>query len=381
MSEVTTVTPFLELDGVAIGFGPEKTRTDILRDVNLEVGENEFVAIIGFSGSGKSTLVSLLAGLERPTEGEVRMEGVEVTRPGPRRGVMFQSYSLLPWLSVFGNIELAVKQVFPSSSSVEVRKHVDRYIEMVNLADARDKAPHELSGGMRQRVSLARTLAMQPDVLLLDEPLSALDEYLRLQMRAEVKKLQLDLGITFIHVTHTQPEALALADLVVVMDTGHIEQSGTARSIYDDPRTTYVAEFMGGWNVLSGQVLSDNENLSTVKSPYGEEFHVPKNGHNKGEDLSFGVRRDKIHLLGSGDQKDRGNSLNGKVHAIEYQGNWVKVTIDRSDTEQLVAVIEDKEYFSNPANVGDQVTATWSASDVHFMERAEGEQNLIGETF
>ena len=200
-------------------------------------------------------------------------------------------------------------------------------------------------------------------------------------MRAEVKKLQLDLGITFIHVTHTQPEALALADLVVVMDTGHIEQSGTARSIYDDPRTTYVAEFMGGWNVLSGQVLSDNENLSTVKSPYGEEFHVPKNGHNKGEDLSFGVRRDKIHLLGSGDQKDRGNSLNGKVHAIEYQGNWVKVTIDRSDTEQLVAVIEDKEYFSNPANVGDQVTATWSASDVHFMERAEGEQNLIGETF
>ena len=131
MSEVTTVTPFLELDGVAIGFGPEKTRTDILRDVNLEVGENEFVAIIGFSGSGKSTLVSLLAGLERPTEGEVRMEGVEVTRPGPRRGVMFQSYSLLPWLSVFGNIELAVKQVFPSFSSAEVRKHVDRYIEMV----------------------------------------------------------------------------------------------------------------------------------------------------------------------------------------------------------------------------------------------------------
>ena len=189
MSEVITGTPFLELDGVAIGFGPEKTRTDILRDVNLEVGENEFVAIIGFSGSGKSTLVSLLAGLERPTEGEVRMEGVEVTRPGPRRGVMFQSYSLLPWLSVFGNIELAVKQVFPSFSSAEVRKHVDRYIEMVNLTDACDKAPHELSGGMRQRVSLARTLAMQPDVLLLDEPLSALDALTRAVLQDEILQI------------------------------------------------------------------------------------------------------------------------------------------------------------------------------------------------
>ena len=220
MSEVTTENPFLELDGVAIGFGPEKTRTDILRDVNLEVGENEFVAIIGFSGSGKSTLVSLLAGLERPTEGEVRMEGVEVTRPGPRRGVMFQSYSLLPWLSVFGNIELAVKQVFPSFSSAEVRKHVDRYIEMVNLTDACDKAPHELSGGMRQRVSLARTLAMQPDVLLLDEPLSALDALTRAVLPDEILQIWVKEKKTVVLITNDVDEAILLADRIIPLTMG-----------------------------------------------------------------------------------------------------------------------------------------------------------------
>lgn len=246
MSEVTTGTPFLELDGVAIGFGPEKTRTDILRDVNLEVGENEFVAIIGFSGSGKSTLVSLLAGLERPTEGEVRMEGVEVTRPGPRRGVMFQSYSLLPWLSVFGNIELAVKQVFPSFSSAEVRKHVDRYIEMVNLTDACDKAPHELSGGMRQRVSLARTLAMQPDVLLLDEPLSALDALTRAVLQDEILQIWEKEKKTVVLITNDVDEAILLADRIIPLTMGpeatladafpvNLERPRDRRTLTDQP--------------------------------------------------------------------------------------------------------------------------------------------------
>ena len=246
MSEVTTENPFLELDGVAIGFGPEKTRTDILRDVNLEVGENEFVAIIGFSGSGKSTLVSLLAGLERPTEGEVRMEGVEVTRPGPRRGVMFQSYSLLPWLSVFGNIELAVKQVFPSFSSAEVRKHVDRYIEMVNLTDACDKAPHELSGGMRQRVSLARTLAMQPDVLLLDEPLSALDALTRAVLQDEILQIWEKEKKTVVLITNDVDEAILLADRIIPLTMGpeatladafpvNLERPRDRRTLTDQP--------------------------------------------------------------------------------------------------------------------------------------------------
>ena len=174
------------------------------------------------------------------------MEGVEVTRPGPRRGVMFQSYSLLPWLSVFGNIELAVKQVFPSFSSAEVRKHVDRYIEMVNLTDACDKAPHELSGGMRQRVSLARTLAMQPDVLLLDEPLSALDALTRAVLQDEILQIWEKEKKTVVLITNDVDEAILLADRIIPLTMGpeatladafpvNLERPRDRRTLTDQP--------------------------------------------------------------------------------------------------------------------------------------------------
>jgi len=212
--------PFLELDKVSIGFGPVNTRVDVLKDVNLKVAQNEFVAVIGFSGAGKSTLVSLLAGLEQPTAGEVRMDGEKVLRPGPRRGVMFQSYSLLPWLTVYGNIQLAVKQVFPKYSKAEVREHVERYIEMVHLTPARDKRPHELSGGMRQRVSLARTLSMQPEVLLLDEPLSALDALTRAVLQDEILQIWEQEKKTVVLITNDVDEAILMADRIVPLTMG-----------------------------------------------------------------------------------------------------------------------------------------------------------------
>lgn len=220
MSDSPSSTPFLELDKVSIGFGPENTRVDILKDVDLKVAENEFVAVIGFSGAGKSTLVSLLAGLERPTSGKVSMDGEEIVRPGPRRGVMFQSYSLLPWLSVFGNIQMAVKQVFPNYSRAEVREHTERYIEMVHLTPARDKRPHELSGGMRQRVSLARTLAMQPEVLLLDEPLSALDALTRAVLQDEILQIWEQEKKTVVLITNDVDEAILMADRIVPLTMG-----------------------------------------------------------------------------------------------------------------------------------------------------------------
>lgn len=211
---------FLELDNVSVGFGPEAERVNVLQNVNLSVAENEFVAVIGFSGSGKSTLVSLLSGLQPPTSGTVRMAGKEVTSPGPERGVMFQSYSLFPWLSVYGNIEMAVKSVYSSYSKEEVKAHTEKYIEMVHLTPARDKKPHELSGGMRQRVSLARTLSMQPEVLLLDEPLSALDALNRAVLQDEILEIWSREKQTAVLITNDVDEAILMADRIIPLTMG-----------------------------------------------------------------------------------------------------------------------------------------------------------------
>ncbi|MBT6443121.1 MAG: ABC transporter ATP-binding protein [Alphaproteobacteria bacterium] len=356
--------------------------TVAVENINLTIPDGSYCCLLGPSGCGKTTLLRMIAGHETATEGDISIGGQSVIGlPTGQRGtsMMFQSYALFPHLSVLDNVAFSLKMKGVGKN--DRRGQAYEVLKKVQLDPLADRMPAQLSGGQQQRVALARSLITNPKVLLLDEPLSALDEYLRLQMRAEVKKLQIDLGITFIHVTHTQPEALALADLVVVMDTGHIEQIGSGRTIYDEPATTYVAEFMGGWNVFGGQVAGVEADMQTVRGAAGEEFHVPVDGHTKGQDLNFGVRRDKVHLAGTDGQEDRGNSLNGKVHAIEYQGSWVKVTIERPDAPELVAVIEDREYFARPANVGDEVTATWSAEDVHLMEKAIGEQNLIGESF
>ena len=211
---------FLELKNVSIGFGPETSRAEILKDLSLSVEENEFVAVIGFSGSGKSTLMSLLAGLQRPDAGSVSLRGKEIVKPGPELGIMFQNYSLLPWLSVAGNIELAVKQVFPAFSKKQLREHVDRYIDMVSLTPASGKKPRELSGGMRQRVSLARTLAMQPEILLLDEPLSALDALTRAVLQDEIIRIWEEDKRTVVMITNDVDEAVLMADRIAPLTTG-----------------------------------------------------------------------------------------------------------------------------------------------------------------
>lgn len=211
---------FLEVKNASVGFGAYSNRYEVLDDINLSVEENEFVAIIGFSGSGKSTLMSLLAGLVQPDSGQVLLDGEECSSPGPDRGIVFQNYSLLPWLSVAGNIALAVKQVFPRMSKAERRDHIQRYIDMVNLTGAEWKKPHELSGGMRQRLSLARTLSMQPRILLLDEPLSALDALTRSVLQDEIVRIWEEDRRTVLMITNDVDEAVLMADRIVPLTPG-----------------------------------------------------------------------------------------------------------------------------------------------------------------
>ncbi len=210
----------LEISKVFKGYGTEGNRTEVLRDINLEINEGEFVAIVGYSGAGKTTLISMIAGLTRPDSGTIRLNGKEITEPGPDRGVVFQNYSLLPWLTVFENVALAVDQVFPQWPAFQRRAHVESYIKMVSLAPAMEKLPKELSGGMRQRVSVARALAMQPNILLLDEPLSALDALTRSSLQDELSRICRIEKKTVILITNDVDEGILLADRIIPLSAG-----------------------------------------------------------------------------------------------------------------------------------------------------------------
>jgi nitrate/nitrite transport system ATP-binding protein len=211
---------YLELTNVSKGFGTDGVRTEVLRDVNLEVERGEFVAIVGFSGAGKTTLISLIAGLLRPDAGRMTLNDLEITAPGPDRGIVFQNYSLLPWLTVFENTLLAVDQVFPNWVPAKKLQHVEKYIAMVNLTPAREKRPGELSGGMRQRVSVARALAMDPQILLLDEPLSALDALTRATLQDEISRIWQENQKTVVMITNDPDEGIYLADRIIPLTAG-----------------------------------------------------------------------------------------------------------------------------------------------------------------
>ena len=247
--------PFLELKNVSKGFGPASDRTEVLQDINLAVQENEFVAVIGFSGSGKSTLMSLLAGLERPDRGQVLMKGQPVTEPGPARGIMFQNYSLLPWLSVTGNIEIAVKKVFPQMSRSERADYIQHYVDLVTLTGSEYKTPPELSGGMRQRLSLARTLAMKPEVLLLDEPLSALDAITRSALQDEIIRIWSEDKRTVVMITNDVDEAALMADRIVPLTPGPAATLAPAYPVtLDRPRDRATLNFNPDFKKLRNQV-------------------------------------------------------------------------------------------------------------------------------
>lgn len=206
---------YLEFRNVSKWYGTGKNRTEVLKDINLTVEEGEFLCLIGFSGSGKTTLISLIEGLIKPDEGEILINGKPVEGPGPDRGIVFQNYSLLPWLTVFDNVNVAVREVFKNMSGKEAAEHTKKYIEMVNLTPALHKKPAELSGGMRQRVSVARALAMNPRMLLLDEPLSALDALTRGSLQEEIARIWSMDKKTVVMITNDVDEGLLLADRII----------------------------------------------------------------------------------------------------------------------------------------------------------------------
>ena len=360
----------VEVVGVTKRFG----ETVAIRDLSLTIPHGSYCCLLGPSGCGKTTILRMIAGHEIPTMGDVRIGGESVIGlPQARRGtaMMFQSYALFPHRSVLDNVAFALKM--RGAGLAERHGKARELLAKVQLESFADRLPAQLSGGQQQRVALARALITNPRVLLLDEPLSALDEYLRLRMRGELRRVQKELGITFIHVTHTQLEAIAVADTVVVMAHGRIEQAASARDIFIAPRNAYVARFVGGQNVLSGAVESAMNGTAAVADGNGARFAFPVGDTRplRGSKLWGSIRRDRIALekVPPGSRPSGGlNTVVGEVHTIENQGSYVKVTLDLGNDEEFVAHLLDETFFRDPLDIGDRVMARWSASDIKLLD-------------
>ncbi len=361
--------------------------TTAVKDLSLTIPHGAYCCLLGPSGCGKTTILRMIAGHEKPTSGDVRIGGNSVLGvPQVQRGtaMMFQSYALFPHRSVLDNVAFALKM--RGAGTTERHAKARELLTKVQLEKFADRLPAQLSGGQQQRVALARALITNPRVLLLDEPLSALDEYLRLRMRGELRRVQKELGITFVHVTHTQLEAIAVADTVVVMAQGRIEQAASARDIFVAPRNAYVARFVGGQNVLSGSVESTMNGVAAVAGKNGARFAIPVGDLRpmRGSPLWGSIRRDRIAIekVAPGIKPTVGlNALVGEVHTLENQGSYVKVTLDLADSEEFVAHVLDETFFANPLDIGDRVVARWSASDVKLLDDGPiAQQSVPAET-
>jgi putative spermidine/putrescine transport system ATP-binding protein len=344
----------------------------VVDGVNLRIADGSYCCFLGPSGCGKTTILRMIAGHEDPTDGEILIGGEQVVGLAPverRTAMMFQSYALFPHLDVRDNIAFALR--VRGMSTPERRKAADAMIEKVRLTELADRLPAQLSGGQQQRVALARAAITGPKVLLLDEPLSALDEQLRVQMRQELSRMQRDLGITFIHVTHTQLEAIAIADTVVVMEKGRIKQAGPARDVYDQPRDRYVAEFLGGQNVLSGRIARIEGDSAMISTDQMRDVVVPlgpRRTLSAGDRVDFAIRRDDVDLTRPemGARSPRAK-VPSRVRAIEYQGNFVKVILDHIGNDELIAYVPDRVFYRDPFAIGDLVVAGWDKDKTRML--------------
>jgi putative spermidine/putrescine transport system ATP-binding protein len=314
--------------------------------INLKIPAGSYCCLLGPSGCGKTTTLRMIAGHEEASEGDVILGSENITHlPPAARGtaMMFQSYALFPHLDCTDNVAFSLKMRGVARDAR--RAQAMELLKRVQMEAFAQRLPAQLSGGQQQRVALARALITDPQVLLLDEPLSALDPFLRIKMREELKALQTRLGISFIHVTHSQDEAMALADLVVVMNQGRIEQAAPPREVFNRPASAFVARFVGGHNVLPAAVARA-----------------------KGEGAYVAIRADRL-VLQPGSAPVDATSLSGVTRSVEYLGSTVQVGIDVTGLETLSAVVPEARFDANPVAPGQPVVLSWTPKDVHVLER------------
>jgi putative spermidine/putrescine transport system ATP-binding protein len=335
--------------------------------INLTVPQGTYCCLLGPSGCGKTTTLRMITGHERVSDGEIMLgrQTVNDLSPARRRTArMFQNYALFPHLKCLDNVAFSLK--VRGVGKAERRQQAYDMLRLVQMESFAERLPSQLSGGQQQRVALARALMTHPSVLLLDEPLSALDPYLRGRMREELRRLQGELGITFIHVTHSQEEAVALADLMVVMEGGKLRQMGTPQEVYKHPRTPFVARFIGGRNLLSGEIVASHGRHATVQSQGGARFTISIDASQVEDKVVCSIRYGKTGLASSTVDT---NALLGTVVAVEYCGAWVQIRL-QSSTEDFTLLLTEASFDDHTISVGDGVTATWAVQYTDILSEA-----------
>ncbi|CAN7593183.1 ABC transporter ATP-binding protein [Mesorhizobium sp. LjNodule214] len=343
--------------------------TTAVEAISLKIPAGTYCCLLGPSGCGKTSTLRMIAGHESISSGDVRLGNTVVTDlPPAKRGtaMMFQSYALFPHLDLIDNVAFSLKM--KGLGKEERRAKALDMLKLMQMEAYATRRPAQLSGGQQQRVALARALITDPEALLLDEPLSALDPFLKIRMRAELKKLQTSLGITFVHVTHSQEEAMALADLIVVMNDGRIEQAAHPRTVFERPATAFVARFMGDHNVVSGRVTGSRDGMVLFDVPGGGSLAASGQGREAGEPIDIAIRTDHVRI---GEPPAKGLGFTGIAANVEYRGSTVKLSVNGAGIEDFTVIVDDTDFFAKPVAVGDAVPIAWDAEDAIVLGRLD----------
>ncbi len=337
-------------------------------DLSLTVPDGSFFALLGPSGCGKTTTLRMIAGLEEPTQGTIHIGDTDITTQKPyRRNVntVFQNYALFPHLSIFENVAFGLRRRGIS----DVKAEVENALNLVELAHLAERKPSQLSGGQQQRIAVARAIVNRPEVLLLDEPLGALDLKLRRQMQIELKRIQSEVGTTFVHVTHDQEEAMTMADTIAVMNQGVIEQMGAPEAMYELPRTAFVANFLGQSNLVEGRVSGDDGENLIVDVP-GGQVRVPKNrATDHSGRVIVGVRPEKMWLVASPTGSEE-NTVRGQVIDVAFTGVSIQYTIE-AEWGRTISCFEQNLDVEKRVVVGENVTIAWDIDNTFGLDGGE----------
>jgi spermidine/putrescine transport system ATP-binding protein len=371
--EPSGAVPDIRLEQVTKRFGDVL----VIDALDLEIERGSFYALLGPSGCGKTTTLRMIGGFELPTAGRVLLAGDEVTNLPPHKrdvNTVFQSYALFPHLTIERNVAFGLER--RGVAKAEVRRRVGEMLEVVQLPQMAKRKPAQLSGGQQQRVALARALVNKPRALLLDEPLGALDLRLRRQLQVELKRIQQEVGITFIHVTHDQEEAMSMADTIAVMNRGQIEQAGSAADLYERPQTEFAAKFLGVSNLVAATVGARNGELASVTTHDGVGLHAPATrcAEHDGTAVRIGVRPEKVKLHPASAAVDGGaNVLRGRVVLSSFLGVSLQYVVQTAGGEELIVICQNDEGVAPDAfGAGQDVQLSWDPRHTFVVAAENG---------